>query len=238
MQDYESSTKESEGGTRTEEDQQSSGKQKRTLTPNKLSTPSSPFESMPSMLAVDSFLNFLEVALAEALVANPVQDWWRNWSTVRTIMIFEVILRMTSENDLEESERLVDRVCPPADVHLRTSFWDDPRHSRVPQKQGQILSQLVTLPTRCLIRRLDLSGCSIRGAHVERLTGVLTQCTVLSHLNLSSNGLGSDGEDRLPGVLTQCPALLHLDIRFNVMGLGTRKPRVSWCGQTSGVLLG
>ncbi len=61
---------------------------------------------MSSMLVVDSFSNFLEVAVGEALTVNPVQNWWRNWSTVRTIMFFEVILRMTSENDLEESERL------------------------------------------------------------------------------------------------------------------------------------
>ena len=92
MQDYESAAKESEGGARTEEGQQSAGQQQRTRIPNNLCIPSNPFESMPSMLAVDAFFIFLEVALAEALAANAAQDWWRNWPAGRTIM-----LRMASK---------------------------------------------------------------------------------------------------------------------------------------------
>jgi hypothetical protein len=85
----------------------------------------------------------------------------------------------------------------------------------VPRKMKRIPAQLSLFPLWCRITRLELPACAMRGVHAEKLEGVLAQCPVLDHLNLSGNYIGAEGAEILSAVLAQCPALAHLDLSLN-----------------------
>jgi Leucine-rich repeat (LRR) protein len=171
-----------------------------------------------STLAANAFTAALEVI--------PAENWCRTWAAGRTIM-----LRMTSKRVKE----LVDKVCPPADVRLSRSFWNDARYGHTAaQKRDHVLAQLAAM--KCRITRLELPSTALLlagmtascdehfGADGTRLAGVLVprlqypvrwQCPALTHLNLSGNHIGAEETRRLAGVLAQCPALAHLNLSGN-----------------------
>ena len=169
-----------------------------------------------SMLAANAFTAALDVI--------PAEDWCRTWAADRTIM-----LRMTSKRVKE----LVDKVCPPADVRLSRSFWNDARNGhRAAQKRDHVLAQLAAM--KCRITRLELPSAALLLAGItascddhfgadgtSRMAGVMVprlqcpvrlQCPALAHLNLSGNHIGAEGAGRLAQVLAQCPALTHLNL--------------------------
>ena len=96
-----------------------------------------------STLAANVFTAALEVI--------PAEDWCRTWAADRTIM-----LRMTSKRVKE----LVDKVCPPADVRLSRSFWNDARNGHTAaQKRDHVLAQLAAM--KCRITRLELPSAAL-----------------------------------------------------------------------------
>jgi hypothetical protein len=50
------------------------------------------------------------------------------------------------------------------------------------------------MKTWCHINTLELPQCDMTGQDVENLTGVLTQCPALTHLNLSGNCFNKQGQ--------------------------------------------
>ena len=182
----------------------------------------------------------------------------RTWPASRTIM-----LRMTSKTVKE----VVDRVCPPAVVRLKRSFWNNASNGTVDEKLKRILAPLAAMPARCRITKLQLPHCEINNfftknclkgvlarcpllAHLDLrgnairangagwLAKVLPRCPALAHLDLSRNRIGNDGAGRIAGVLAQCPALAHVDLSDNGIGsFWLRSLRASWHGQASCLLL-
>ncbi len=73
------------------------------------------------------------------------------------------------------------------------------------------------MTVRCRISTLtlELTWCDMNGQDAEWLSGVLTQCPALAHLDLNRNRIGSTGtEERLAGVLV--PALVYLNLMATV----------------------
>jgi hypothetical protein len=81
-------------------------------------------------------------------------------------------------------------------VRWSLSFLEDERHGTAAEKLKLVFRQLSALSARSRITKLELffdavhtRPCTIKGQDVKRLAGVLAQCPVLAHLNLSENQL-------------------------------------------------
>ncbi len=117
----------------------------------------------------------------------------------------------------------------PTVVRLSRSFWDDTRNGTEKEKRQFVLRQLTAI--RCSDTTLELRNCAITGPHAEWLAGgVLAQCRVLVHLDLS-NRIGDAGAESPAGVLAQCPTLSHLELSCNgIDAVGKREASsfVAW----------
>ena len=87
---------------------------------------------------------------------------------------------------------------------MNESFWEDTRNGTTDEKLEFVLSHLALMTVDsfwCRITTLELRRCEMHGQVVERLAGVLAQCTALAHLDLNGNDIGAGGAERLAGVL-------------------------------------
>ena len=136
------------------------------------------------------------------------------------------MLRRTSKNVKQE----VDKMCLPAVVHLCELWIEEGRgfqkNCRL-QKLQIVMKELPLMTAWCRITTLklhvlypsDFDGDQAPETFAGVLEGVLGQCTgSLTHLDLDSNCLGSDGVRRLAEVLTQCTTLRHLGLSSNDLG--------------------
>ena len=204
-----SAAKQAGGKGETEKGKQPAAQKKRTRTTRQAT------ETQPLLLAADAF--------AATLAAVPAEDWCWTWAAGRTIM-----LRSASKTVKE----VVDKMRLPAVVRLSTSFWDDARRNGTEKEKRQfVLWQLTAMTARCSDTTLELRNCAITGPHAEWLAGgVLAQCRVLVHLDLS-NRIGDAGAESPAGVLAQCPTLSHLELSCNgIDAVGKREASsfVAW----------
>jgi Ran GTPase-activating protein (RanGAP) involved in mRNA processing and transport len=65
------------------------------------------------------------------------------------------------------------------------------------------------------LTHLDLDSNALGSDGVRRLAGVLAQCTALRYLSLSSNEMARAAQVALPEALAHCRALNHLNLSFN-----------------------
>ena len=205
--------------------------------------------------------------LVALLGAVPAEDWCRTWAACRTIMF-----RRTSKRVKEQ----VDKMRLPVLVGMCRQLWRDMidtrmanphgdynggRYNRVKENINIVMNQLPVMTSLFRITTLKLHGVvapDIAGAtfthtdrapeslaemlqgvigrsagwltHLEldsnslgsegvsRLAGVLTECTSLRHLGLSANSLEDDGAENVARFVHQCPALRTLDLQHNVIG--------------------
>jgi hypothetical protein len=150
------------------------------------------------------------LGLVALLAAVPPEDWCRTWPACRTIMF-----RRTSKIVKEQ----VDKMRLPAVVCL-CKRWPSTRPSLIEQAEI-VINKLPLMTAWCRITTLEVRGLSEFGhkrpeTFPGMLEGVLGQSAgSLTHLDLDSNALGSDGVRRLAGVLPQCTSLRYLSLSSN-----------------------
>jgi hypothetical protein len=126
LQDRRAAGKEPEGtGTSEKGEQPAAPHTKRTRTTSPAPT------TQPALLAADGF--------AAALGALPPDDWSRNWSAGRTIMLSRTSKRV---------REVVDKMRLPAVVRLSRSFVDDARNGTYQGKRQFVLRQLTFMTAR------------------------------------------------------------------------------------------
>jgi hypothetical protein len=194
------------------------------------------------------------LGLVALLAAVPQEDWCRTWPACRTIMF-----RRTSKRVKEQ----VDKMRLPAVVRICRRWRNDvknwrPTRPSVIEQIEIVMNKLPLMTAWCRITtlevcdlcgfhghkppetfpgmlegvlgqsagsltHLDLESTGIGSDGVRRLAGVLAQCTALRYLSLSSNDIGPAGAERLAKVLPQCAALSHLNLGHNDIGdVGTK----------------
>jgi hypothetical protein len=95
----------------------------------------------------------------------PPDDWFRTWTTGRTIM-----LRRTSHR----VKSVLDKMHLPAVVRLNRIFLDDTRNGTAAEKIHFVMRQLPLMTVCCRISTLELTECDMKGQDTERLPEVLT----------------------------------------------------------------
>ncbi len=80
------------------------------------------------------------------------------------------------------------------------------------------------------LERLDLNRNKIRTDGTDSLEGVLGQYTGLTHLDIRYNSIcqSPGAEERLTGVLTQCPAMVHLNFKVPQAGIDSIRSKLTF----------
>ncbi len=184
--------------------------------------------------------------LVALLAAVPQEDWCRTWPACRTIMFRRTSKRIKEQVDKMHLPAVVQRcrddvnhinsTCPSLiekleivmnKLPLMTSWCrittlevgglrDFPLY-KTPETFAGMLEGVLGQSAGSLTH-LDLDSNSLGSDGVRRLAGVLAQCTELRYLRLSSNDLARAGAVALAGALAHCRALNHLDLRDNEIG--------------------
>jgi len=124
------------------------------------------------------------------------------------------------------SPELIRRVWPPERIVAGLRVSKGIRKELIVHSRGAIL----VVKAHCSsskeeiakdIRRISHLITSVKASALGQGQGILEhlleslrlcQCKALSHLDLSSNGIGDEGAGRLAGALGECKALSHLDL--------------------------
>jgi hypothetical protein len=147
--------------------------------------------------------NFVSV-----LSTVPEGDLYRTWSAKRTIM-----LRGTSKRVKE----LIDMMRLPVVVCLNMRFWNNIRNdnSRANEKIQLVMMYLNVLVTKWNITSFELTKCIFLSS--QELLGVVAhfQSSALTRIVLNLNKIDEEDAEILAGVLTQCPLVSYIDISNN-----------------------
>lgn len=147
--------------------------------------------------------NFVSV-----LSTVPEGDLYRTWSAKRTIM-----LRGTSKRVKE----LLDMMRLPVVVCLNMRFWNNIRNdnSRANEKIQLVMMYLNVLVTKWNITSFELTKCIFLSS--QELLGVVAhfQSSALTRIVLNLNKIDEEDAEILAGVLTQCPLVSYIDISNN-----------------------
>jgi len=147
--------------------------------------------------------NFVSV-----LSTVPEGDLYRTWSAKRTIM-----LRGTSKRVKE----LLDMMRLPVVVCLNMRFWNNiiNDNSRANEKIQLVMMYLNVLVTKWNITSFELTKCIFLSS--QELLGVVVhfQSSALTRIVLNLNKIDEEDAEILAGVLTQCPLVSYIDISNN-----------------------
>ena len=107
--------------------------------------------------------------------------------------------------------------CRITTLKLHVLYPTDFHGDQAPESFVGVLEEVLGQSTGSLTH-LDLDSNSLGSDGVRRLAGVLSQCTALRYLGLAANAVDDDGADIVVRVLRQCPALEILDLMCNDIG--------------------
>jgi Leucine-rich repeat (LRR) protein len=164
----------------------------------------SPLETLEPAFTRQSLVSGV---FAAALEAVPADDWGRTWADNRTIMlrmtskqIKEIIDKMRLPVVVLLNMSFWNKICNgTASVSEGDCTFNE--------KLQLVTRHLGVLATTCQITRLELPCNMNIHCYLERLKEALDQCKSLTNLNLYNNNLGAAGIERLAGVLGQCSVL-------------------------------
>ena len=104
--------------------------------------------------------------------------------------------------------------CHITTLKLHVLYHSDFAGEKAPESFAGVLEGVLGQSAGSLTH-LDLDSKILGSDGVRRLAGVLTQCTSLRYLGLAANDLDDNGADIVARVLCQCPALETLDLQWN-----------------------
>ena len=120
-----------------------------------------------------------------------------------------ILLRITSK----KIRQFLNIIQQPIELTINSKWLRNPNNGNITIKHNIIIKSIITFNN---IFKLVLINCRIDPNTAKKLEEVLKNNTHnLTHINLKTNLIGSDGMKYIEEIIKRCPLLLHLDLGKN-----------------------